>query len=207
MIFQECRGTIQIENALTTFQCTVTEFSNYEPEYQASQQPIRYWSATRQYLNDGANDFADPFFTQARFELFCSKVQDYQAMYAADHPDLPPDPEAPIVREDRLNCLNSDLHNYLTERGYDNGTQLSFQAIYIDFQELPELTEAQEQAKTSIRQAWDFVRGVVLPYYYQRKAELEIVEDFLTYSWDFHALDAADPCVLLREIMLLLQEA
>ena len=207
MIFQECRGTIQIKNALTPFTCTVAEFLVYEPEYQASPQPIRSWSATRQYLNDGANDFADPFFSQDRFELFCSKIGEYQALYAADHPDLPPDPEAPILRDDRLKNLNEDLHSYLTERGYDNGTQLSFQAIYIDLQELPELTEAQAQAKVKIRQAWDFVRGVVLPYYYQRKAELEIVEDFFTYSWDFHALDAADPCVALREIMLLLQEA
>lgn len=113
----------------------------------------------------------------------------------------------PEARANRLTNLNMDLHTYLTGRGYDEGTQLSFQAIYIDLQELAELTEAQAQAKANIRLAWDFVRGVVLPFYYQKKAELEIVEDFLNYSWDFHVLDVADPCVSLREIMLLLQEA
>lgn len=121
-----------------------------------------------------------------------------QAIYIEEHPE---------ARDQCLQTLNVDLHAYLTERGYDEGTQLSFQAIYIDLQELPELTEAQAQAKVKIRQAWDFVRGIVLPHYYQWKAQLEVIEDFLNYSWDFHALDAADPCVALREIMLLLQEA
>ena len=202
-MFVEYYGKIHIHG----FWCDLSDFLTYEPEYQASPQPIRYWSEARQYINDGANDFADPFFTQERFELFCSKIAEYQAMYMADHPDLPPDPEAPILRNDRLGRLNEDLHSYLTERGYDNGTQLSFQAIYIDLQELPELTEAQAQAKASIRHAWDFVRGVVLPFYYQKKAELELIDDYFSYSWDFHALDAADPCVSLRDIMLLLQEA
>jgi len=107
-------------------------------------------------------------------------------------------------RADRMQALNDDLHSYLIICSYDEGTQLSFQAIYIDLQELAELTEAQAQAKIQIRLAWEFVRGVVLPYYYQKKAELEVVEDYLNYSWDFHVLDASDPGVSLREIMGLL---
>ena len=111
------------------------------------------------------------------------------------------------TRSDCLQAMNDDLHTYLSRCGYDEGTQLSFQAIYIDLQEFVELSEAQSQAKAKIRQACAFVRGIVLPFYYQKKAELELIEDYLNYSWDFHVLDQADPCVSLRDIMLLLQEA
>lgn len=112
--------------------------------------------------------------------------------------------EVSPTRIDRIQALNDDLHSYLTDHGYDEGTQLSFQAMYIDLQEVPELNEAQAQAKNKIRQAWDFVRGIVLPYYYQNKVILEICEDFINYSWDFHELDVSDPCVSLREILSLI---
>ena len=108
------------------------------------------------------------------------------------------------TRTDHLQALNDALHSYLVECGYDEGTQLSFQAIYLDFRELPQLSEGQTQAKNRIRQAWDFIRGVVLPYYYQNKATLEVCEDFINYSWNFHELDVSDPCVSLREILSLI---
>lgn len=107
------------------------------------------------------------------------------------------------TRIDRLQALNDDLHSYLRERGYDEGTQLSFQAIYVDIQEAANPTEGQTQAKNRIRQAWNFVRGEVLLYYYQKKAALELVEDFNAYTWNFHEVDACDPGVSLREIMVL----
>lgn len=108
------------------------------------------------------------------------------------------------TRSDYLQALNQSLHDYLIKRGYDEGSQLSFQAIYIDLQEFSQLSESQMYAKNRIRQAWDFVRGVVLPWYYTRKTELEIIEDFTAYTWDFHELDSMDPGVSLREILSLI---
>lgn len=106
----------------------------------------------------------------------------------------------PPERESFLQRLNDDLHAYLAERGYDEGVQLSFQAIYTDLLEKT-LTG---QAKLKIRAAFDFVMGTVLPWYYARKTELENVTDYQSYTWDFHTLDEGDPCVTLREIMSLL---
>lgn len=106
------------------------------------------------------------------------------------------------MRQDRIQAMNDDLHTYLTERGYDDGVQLSFQAIYTDLLE----KQVTGQAKQQIRAAFDFIMRVVMPWYYTRKAELEAVDDFLTYTWDFHTLDQYDPCVSLRSMMSLLSQ-
>ena len=198
MRFQEAHGHILVLQGELRFQGLVEQFQRYEPEYISSGEAIRIWSDLRACLSRNGNDAADPDFSLAVLTRYCNNIELYNALQAQENP-VPSE-----SRDDRLQVLNEDLHTYLTARGYDEGTQLSFQAIYIDLQELPELTEAQAQVKAHIRQAWDFVRGIVLPQYYQWKAELELVEDFLSYSWDFHALDAADPCVSLRDMMGLL---
>jgi hypothetical protein len=106
----------------------------------------------------------------------------------------------PPSREIFLQRLNDDLHAYLVEKGYDESVQLSFQAIYMDLLE----KQVTGQAKHKIRDVFDFIMKIVLPWYYTQKAELEKTEDYLTYSWDFHLLDEHDPGVSLREIMELL---
>ena len=201
MRFQEAYGCVLILQGELRFQGLVEQFCRYEPDYMSSGDAIRIWSNVRACLSINGNDAADPDFSFAKLTQYCNNIKTYNALQAQETP-VPS-----VSRDDCLQTLNEDLHTYLTVRGYDEGTQLSFQAIYIDLQELSDLTEAQAQVKAHIRQAWDFVRGIVLPQYYQWKAQLEVIEDFLNYSWDFHALDAADPCVSLRDIMLLLQEA
>ena len=108
----------------------------------------------------------------------------------------------PPAREIFLQKLNDDLHTYLAEKGYDESVQMSFQAIYVDLLE----KQVTGQVKQQIRAAFDFIMGAVLPWYYTKKKELEVVEDYINYSWNFHNLDAQDPGVSLREIMILLAE-
>ena len=107
----------------------------------------------------------------------------------------------PPERDVFLQKLNDDLHAYLTERGYDTGVQISFQAIYTDLLE----KTITGKAKLKLRDAFEFVVGVVLPQYYTWKTELEQMEDYLHYSWDFHQLDEQDPLVTLRDIISLLK--
>ena len=202
MQFQEADGRIFILYNNMAFHGTTEQFQQYEPDYISSGDYIRIWTEGRACLNDYGNDFADPDYSLDTLIYYCGRIADYIASQPSQDSPVPAE-----TRADRLQRLNDDLHSYLTMRGYDQGTQISFQAVYIDLQELPELTETQAQVKANIRQAWDFVHGIVLPQYYQWKAQLGVIEDFLSYSWGFHALDAADPCVSLREIMLLLQEA
>ena len=86
MIFQESYEKVRIHNEGEIFECSLEEFLVYEQEYEAAPHSIRYWGDTRQYLNDGANDSADDFFSQNLFDLFCSKIPVYQARYDAAHP-------------------------------------------------------------------------------------------------------------------------
>lgn len=106
----------------------------------------------------------------------------------------------PPAREVFLQKLNDDLHTYLAEKGYDESVQMSFQAIYVDLLE----KQVTGQVKQQIRAAFDFIMGVVLPWYYSKKAELKTTKDYINYSWNFHDLDVQDPGVSLREIMILL---
>lgn len=79
MMFQEYRGTINIfqHGDELLFTCALADFLKAEPDYQAASTPIRIWSE-RHYLSDGEQEFEDPFFTQARFNLYTSQIEAYQ---------------------------------------------------------------------------------------------------------------------------------
>jgi hypothetical protein len=99
-----------------------------------------------------------------------------------------------------LKQLDEEMHAYLDERGYTRDEQIGLQSVYIDLQDRETLTETEQTIKTRIRQAWTFIDQSVLTYYYIKKVELGAASDVDAVTWDFHALDHADPVVRLQEL-------
>lgn len=141
---------------------------------------------TLEILND-IQDFPNPLPSEYNAEEW-ELVEVPEAEIAAQFP-----PERAVF----LQKLNDDLHTYLNERGYDRDTQISLQALYVDLLE-KQLTG---QGKQQIRVIFDFVIGIVLPWYYAKKGELEEVENYQSFTWNFSELDDYDPGISLREIM------
>ncbi len=97
--------------------------------------------------------------------------------------------------------LESDMHHYIfVTHDYPQPTQITLQALYSD----PDSTADQRAA---CKQIFDWIKGVVLKYYYSRKAEILKSSDPESVRWDFGAIcDAAAPGITLAQIISL-QEA
>jgi len=97
--------------------------------------------------------------------------------------------------------LEFDMHHYIfVTHDYPQPTQITLQALYSD----PDSTAAQRAA---CKQIFDWIKGVVLKYYYSRKAEILKSADPESVRWDFGAkCDAAAPGTTLAQIISL-QEA
>ena len=67
-IFQESFGVIFLNDGAATFQCPLSEFVVYEPEYLSLVSPyiVRYWDSARQYVSDGSSARGDAYYTADR---------------------------------------------------------------------------------------------------------------------------------------------
>ena len=106
-----------------------------------------------------------------------------------------------VDREAICRRLESDMHHYIfVTHDYPQPTQITLQAMYSD----PDGSAAQRAA---CKQVFDWIKGVVLPYYYARKADILGSADPEAVRWDFAAnCDAAAPVTTLAQIISL-QEA
>lgn len=105
------------------------------------------------------------------------------------------DPDAvPSAIARALVDLNNELNSYIAAY-YDQGTQSSFQAIYIS-------PQATDSLKLQIESVWVWIQSVV-SYYYTCKEGVSscLTEAEVTaYTWDFTQFDSSKPDVNLQGI-------
>lgn len=81
--FQDSNGIIIIRSEDTQFQCPSAEFPSYEPTYVAPPDGAsRIWMDAYQCLQKDGKQYADPFFTPARFAYVIAHIAEYQAASA-----------------------------------------------------------------------------------------------------------------------------
>ena len=102
------------------------------------------------------------------------------------------------VREIFLKKLEADLHNYIfSVHDYPIATQTTLISIFGD----PESTESQ---KNECKKIFDWIKTVILPYYYSKKKEVLESETPDLISWDFNsACDEYAPGTTLYHIFTL----
>lgn len=100
-------------------------------------------------------------------------------------PDPPPDPTPEQLTQE----MNREVHDYICGH-YDEGTQISFQALYSD-------PDTPSEVKDDIHLVWDWVRSV-MDYYYGQKEQLESGQ---IVDWDFSQFDDTVPAVKLADYM------
>ena len=88
--------------------------------------------------------------------------------------------------------MEKDVQKYLYSK-YDNGTQMTLQAMYSD----PDSTE---ELKASIKTIWGWIK-TVLQYYFTKRAYLDSCEDLTGFSYDFQQFDASKPDITLEGLM------
>lgn len=77
--FQDSNGRIIIRSDTEEFQCLSSEFSVYETAYESPPDGAsRIWTDAYHGLFTGGKQYADPFYTAARFAYVVNHIADYQ---------------------------------------------------------------------------------------------------------------------------------
>lgn len=103
------------------------------------------------------------------------------------HDDLPR-----FTKEDKLNYINAQLQTYIYSK-YDQGTQISFNAIFAD-------PDTPEVAKTTIKTLKAWIMSI-LSYYYQAKQAITNNTPWNEVSWNLSQFDATDPGLHLSDFI------
>lgn len=137
--------------------------------------------------------------TAAEYVVLMDAMSDGRGIVMRDD-GVPMPGKIPIdaVRSRRATDLENDLHRYIFRmHGYPVPTQMTLQALYAD----PDTPEA---CRAACRSVFGWIKGTVLPYYYERKAAIMAVDDPGTVSWDFAGqCDASAPGVTLAGALAL----
>ena len=235
MRFHESEHRIFIEDDTgLQFTCATSEFCALEPSYQPVSQGVRIWTDTgncyRLVLGVQVADHYDA----TRLREYVSQLAFYQAEYVREYAYmrnglivgicsyatgwqdadmyLPISPEfVETHRGDLLTRWNIRINQFILTY-FDQGTQQSFGAIFMDLLDKKSVTELslQEQAiKTAIRAVKTWI-NTVMARYYQIKVALEIAQtlpDLLSISIDLEneygktGTIAAVPNVTLRQFI------
>ena len=91
-----------------------------------------------------------------------------------------------------LKELNKAVQVYLYTK-YDQGTQVSFQAI--DTRQ-----NVSQEVRTILNGLFTWIASV-MQYYYTKKNEIVNAEDYNSVTWDFTTFDATDPQISLQDYM------
>jgi hypothetical protein len=77
--FQDSNGLVIIRSVTEEFRCPSSEFTLYEPTYEAPPDgAIRIWTDDVQCLQKDGRQYADPFYTVAKFVYVINHIADYQ---------------------------------------------------------------------------------------------------------------------------------
>jgi len=98
---------------------------------------------------------------------------------------------SPIIT-DRTAKISRAVNAYINAH-YDQGTQASFQALYV-------LPSTSDEDKLALLPVWDWI-AAVMAYYYDRKREIMESDNPLSVTWDFSQFDSEDPGVSLSDFM------
>jgi hypothetical protein len=106
--------------------------------------------------------------------------------------DVPSSPTDTQLRTLLMEKLTTEVNAYINAH-YDQGSQASYQAIYI----LPTTPQA---VKDAIIPLWPWIQSV-MEYYYGKKADIRDGASPEDVNWDFTQFDATDPGVELESFM------
>lgn len=156
-------------------------------------QEIHNWYESRR--KDIASRYANQEITiEMRDSLVAEAEADYRQQLEDDgftgvEPYVP---SADDILQQNLLIINRELQTYIYNK-YDTGTQLSFQAIFIN-------PTTPESVETAILGLWNWIQSV-LAYYYAAKEALIVGIPMESLDWDLSQFDATDPGLKLSDFV------
>lgn len=99
------------------------------------------------------------------------------------------------IKKDKIKDLSFEMQKYIFEdHKYNLINQITLLSIQNDM-------ESNENQKKSCKEIFDWIKNVVMIYYYSKKEDIELSEKPEDISWDFTSCDSNAPIYTLKKII------